>query len=85
MQLIHTLFVAVILACLALAHPREKHDPAHLKREIATQKAWATHGKRTLNNCARSESARALQARNIKRRELKTRELRENLAQSGSK
>ncbi|KAJ5651558.1 uncharacterized protein N7484_005281 [Penicillium longicatenatum] len=82
MHFVHALLMVALMACLVLAHPGKKHHPGQLKREIAAQKAWAAHGKRSLSACARSESARSLQSRNIKRRELKLRELREKVANS---
>jgi ABC-type hemin transport system ATPase subunit len=70
---------ALLLANFAAAHPGEKHDHEHIKRQIQARDAVANLGQRSLNACSGSESARAIKARSISRRARKVQELREKL------
>ncbi|KAJ5648784.1 hypothetical protein N7490_005156 [Penicillium lividum] len=67
------LYLAVAATCLAsvvLAHPRENHNDALVKRKLNMQDARAAHGNRALAKCARSQDYRSFRARNFERREL---------------
>ncbi|KAF2090984.1 aromatic compound dioxygenase [Saccharata proteae CBS 121410] len=70
--------VAVILgaASLALAHPGEKHDHAHVKREIQQRDHLAARSASSLAKCAGSIKARALQERAVARRAATAEKLR---------
>ncbi|OGE51037.1 hypothetical protein PENARI_c015G00385 [Penicillium arizonense] len=64
-------FLAVAAACLAapaIAHPGEKHDPHHVKREVHARDAMAAHAKRSLGACESTLHARELNKRSIARR-----------------
>lgn len=62
---------------LPIAHPGEKHDAAHLRREITARNHWAAVGKRSLGNCAGSLKHRQLMQRSVERRAQKLQALRE--------
>ncbi|RGP64218.1 hypothetical protein FSPOR_8037 [Fusarium sporotrichioides] len=75
-----TLFsTGMLLANFATAHPGEKHDHEHIKRQIQTRNAVANLGQRSLNACSGTEHAYALKARSISRRAQKVQELRKRL------
>ncbi|GAW18053.1 hypothetical protein ANO14919_075220 [Xylariales sp. No.14919] len=59
---------ASLLAGYATAHPGEKHDPTHLKRELVARDNAASIGARSLGTCSNSAAAQALKSRSIKRR-----------------
>lgn len=56
------------LAGYAAAHPGEKHDEHHMKRELVARDHAAQLGARSLNSCSSSASAQALKKRSVKRR-----------------
>ncbi|KAM0243073.1 hypothetical protein ACHAP5_006954 [Fusarium lateritium] len=69
----------LLLAQLASAHPGEKHDHEHIKRQIQARDNVANLGQRSLNSCSGSQDARALKARSISRRAQKVQQLRKRL------
>lgn len=52
----------------AIAHPGEKHDAAHMKRELTARDNAARNGARALGSCSNSVGAQALKKRSIQRR-----------------
>ena len=70
---------------LVAAHPGEKHDAHHLKREIAARDNYARFGARSLANCAGSTQAQALKARSIERRAKRVDNLRQKRGITGGK
>lgn len=72
--------LAIAAACLAapaIAHPGEKHDPHHLKREIHARDVMAAAGKRSLGGCESTLHARELTKRNVARRAHTVQKLRQ--------
>ncbi|KAF2995983.1 hypothetical protein G7054_g5715 [Neopestalotiopsis clavispora] len=69
---------------LVAAHPGEKHDAHHLKREIAARDNYARFGARSLANCAGSTQAQALKARSIERRAKRVDNLRQKRGITGA-
>lgn len=57
-----------VLASYAVAHPGEKHDAHHMKRELVARDNAAQVGARSLASCSNSASAQAVKTRSIKRR-----------------
>lgn len=58
----------VAIAGTAAAHPGEKHDAHHMKREVIARDAAAKVGARALGSCSGSAASQALKTRSIKRR-----------------
>lgn len=84
MQLLSCVVAAAAMASIVIAHPGEHHDAALVKRQMNIQEARAAHAKRSLANCARSQSVRSFHQRNVERRELKAQKLREKAGISKS-
>ena len=59
---------AASLLSLATAHPGEKHDHAHVKRQIDARQLRAAAAKRSLGACENSLKHRDLMARSVQRR-----------------
>ena len=81
-------FLAVAAACLAapaIAHPGEKHDPHHVKREVHARDAMAAHAKRSLGACESTLHARELNKRSIARRSHTVQNLRKKRGITASK
>lgn len=70
-----TLAVAAF-AGYAAAHPGEKHDAAHMKREIAARDVAAQVGARSLAACSSQPHARSLNQRSVMRRAQKVNDIR---------
>lgn len=81
-------FLAVAAACLAapaIAHPGEKHDPHHVKREVHARDGMAAHAKRSLGACESTLHARELNKRSIARRSHTVQNLRKKRGITASK
>ncbi|KAF1997618.1 aromatic compound dioxygenase [Amniculicola lignicola CBS 123094] len=65
------------LASFAVAHPGEKHDMDHVKRQIDARQLRAAASKRSLANCQNSLKHRELMQRAIARRAATLNQLRE--------
>ncbi|KAI0134726.1 GPI anchored dioxygenase [Xylariales sp. AK1849] len=65
------------LASYAAAHPGEKHDDHHMKREIVARDHHARNGARSLAACGNLAHAQALRTRSIQRRAASVKSLRE--------
>ena len=65
------------LAGVVVAHPGERHDAQHMKREIVARDAAARMGARSLAACGNSANALALKNRSIKRRAEAVKNLRQ--------
>ena len=59
---------ATSLLSLTAAHPGEKHDHAHIKRQIDARQLRAAAAKRSLGACEGSLKHRDLMARSVQRR-----------------
>ncbi|KAK7179137.1 hypothetical protein DPSP01_012212 [Paraphaeosphaeria sporulosa] len=68
---------ATSLLSLAAAHPGEKHDHAHIKRQIDARQLRAAAAKRSLGACESSLKHRDLMARSVQRRANALQSLRE--------
>lgn len=67
MVAISKLAVAALVG-YATAHPGEKHDAEHMKREITARDNHAQVGARALGTCSNSADALALKKRSVQRR-----------------
>jgi protocatechuate 3,4-dioxygenase beta subunit len=72
-----TTVVVAALAGFAAAHPGEKHDVHHMKREILARDNAARLGARSLAACGNSAHAQALKTRSIQRRADTVKSIRE--------
>lgn len=61
----------------ASAHPGEKHDMSHVKRQIDARQLRAAAAKRSLSNCQNSLKHRELMQRSMARRAQALNDLRE--------
>jgi len=68
---------ATSLVGLAAAHPGEKHDMAHVKREIDARQLRAAAAKRSLSQCQNTLKHRQLMQRSAERRAKALKDLRE--------
>ena len=68
---------AILLLSAAVAHPGEKHDHAHVKRQIDARTLRTAAAKRSLSACENSLKHRDLMARSIQRRANALQSLRE--------
>ncbi|CAJ2511974.1 Uu.00g075990.m01.CDS01 [Anthostomella pinea] len=64
------------LAGYATAHPGEKHDAEHMKREIVARDNAAQLGARSMGSCSGSAGAQALKQRSIARRAQQVQDIR---------
>jgi hypothetical protein len=78
-------FLAVAAACLAAAHPGEKHDAHVVKREVHAREAMAAAAKRSLGGCESSLHSRELVKRNVARRSRTVQQLRKKRGITASK
>ena len=62
---------------MAAAHPGEKHDMHHVRRQIDARQMRAAAAKRSLGNCQNSLKHRELMQRSMARRAQALNELRE--------
>ena len=62
---------------LTSAHPGEKHDMSHVKRQIDARQLRAAAAKRSLSNCQNSLKHRELMQRSMARRAQALNDLRE--------
>ena len=76
---------ATSLLSLAAAHPGEKHDHAHIKRQIDARQLRAAAAKQSLGACENSLKHRDLMARSVQRRANALNSLREKRGISVSK
>lgn len=76
---------ATSLLSLAAAHPGEKHDHAHIKRQIDARQLRAAAAKRSLSACENSLKHRDLMVRSVQRRANALQSLREKRSISVSK
>ncbi len=60
----------------AVAHPGEKHNAGHMKRELAARDVAAQVGARSLAACSNKPHARALNQRSVTRRAQKVSDIR---------
>ncbi|KAF2801225.1 aromatic compound dioxygenase [Melanomma pulvis-pyrius CBS 109.77] len=65
------------LASFAVAHPGEKHDMDHVKRQIDARQLRAAAAKRSLSNCQNNLKHRELMQRSVQRRAQALNALRE--------
>lgn len=68
--------LSAALVAGALAHPGEKHDNAHIRRQIDVRDMHASIGARSLSQCSNSATARRRDQRSVQRRAEKVKAIR---------